>query len=160
MPLNANIYGGRERLPTVLDATTFPLLKDDDASVDTDMVADDNSSDFSLRFYSNDEPPHQQLSSHVSILVANRHFLAKRWPFFRHLLDAGLSEANEGSADLSAYFSIRIGQCLIDTFEGKPVHVSLLSIQDCHDLVTHADYFGLADTLLFHFCATKLKTTK
>jgi hypothetical protein len=35
--------------------------------------------------------------------------------------------------------------------------VSLLQTQDCLDLVEHADYFGLGDALLFHFCATKLK---
>ncbi|MFA6159106.1 MAG: leucine-rich repeat domain-containing protein [Candidatus Paceibacterota bacterium] len=160
MPLKLN-YGGREdqRLPTVLDATTFPLLKDSDASVDMnmDMVADDTPSEFSLYFYS-DESPHQQLSSPVPALVANRHSLAKRWPYFRYLLDAGLSEAQEGGADLSAYFSLRLGRCLIDYFEGKSVHVSSLSTQDCRDLVAHADYFGLTDTLLFHFCTTKLKT--
>ncbi|MFA6159107.1 MAG: leucine-rich repeat domain-containing protein [Candidatus Paceibacterota bacterium] len=160
--IKAMIYGReRQRLPTVLETTTFHLLKDDDddaASMDMDMdiVADDNSSDFSLRFYSN-ELPHQQLSPPVPILVANRHFLARRWPYFRHLLDAGLSEAQERSADLSAYFSVRLGKCLIDYFEERPVQVSSLQIQDCRDLVAHADYFGLSTALLFHFCTTKLK---
>jgi len=148
---------GREnqRLPTVLETTTFPLLNDNDM----DMVADDNPSEFSLYFYS-DESPHQQPLLSSPIPVADRHSMARRWPYFRHLLDAGLSEANEGSADLSAYFSVRIGQCLVDYFDGKPVQVSLLQIQDCRDFVAHADYFGLGDTLLFHFCTTKLKTTK
>ncbi|MFA6159128.1 MAG: leucine-rich repeat domain-containing protein [Candidatus Paceibacterota bacterium] len=148
---------GREnqRLPTVLETTTFPLLNDNDM----DMVADDNPSEFSLYFYS-DESPRQQPLLSSPIPVADRRSLAKRWPYFRHLLDAGLSEANEGSADLSAYFSVRIGQCLVDYFDGKPVQVSLLQIQDCRDFVAHADYFGLGDTLLFHFCTTKLKTTK
>jgi hypothetical protein len=65
-----------------------------------------------------------------------------------------------GSADLSAYFSVRLGQCLVDTFEERPVQVSLLQIQDGRDLVAHADYFGLSATLLSAVCTTKLKTTK
>ncbi|MFA6159337.1 MAG: leucine-rich repeat domain-containing protein [Candidatus Paceibacterota bacterium] len=162
MPLNAKIYGDRkdQRLPTVLDTTTFHFLKgSSDASVDMDMVADDTPSEFSLYFYS-DESPHQQPLLSSPIPIADRHSLARRWPYFRHLLDAGLSEAHSGNADLSAYFSLRLGQCLVDTFEERPIQVSSLSTQDCRDLVAHADYFGLTDTLLFHFCTAKLRKMK
>ncbi|MFA6159295.1 MAG: hypothetical protein WC763_06755, partial [Candidatus Paceibacterota bacterium] len=112
-----------------------------------------SSSGFSLNFYDNDDS-----SSLSSIAITDRRTLARRWPFFRHLLSAGLVEAHEGSANLSPYFSTRLGQCLVDYFEARPIRVSSLATQDCLDLVEHANYFGLGDaTLLFHFCIAKLK---
>jgi hypothetical protein len=152
--LKATISGDGEkyqRLPAVLEATTWERRIVVDNGDDTND-AKPSSSGFSLNFYDNDDS-----SSLSSIAITDRHSLAKRWPFFQHLLSAGLSEAHEGSADLSPYFSTRLGQCLVDYFEERPVHVSLLQPQDCRDLVEHADYFGLSDALLFHFCATKLK---
>jgi hypothetical protein len=155
VPLNATLRGiDNQRLPTVLEATTFHLHDDDDDDDDdNNSDAGTNMPDFHIRFYS--KPPTAQLSSPVPI--AHRRSLAKRWPYFRHLLDAGLSEAQEGSADLSAYFSVRLGQCLVDYFEERPIQVSSLTPQDGRDFVAHADYFGLTDTLLFAFCTTKLK---
>ncbi|MFA6159289.1 MAG: leucine-rich repeat domain-containing protein [Candidatus Paceibacterota bacterium] len=149
LPSTATIRGGSEedqRLPTALEATTW---EECEIVVDTDTEPPP-SSGFSLNFYDND-------GASSFIAITDRRTLAKRWPFFQHLLSAGLSEAHEGSADLSPYFSTRLGQCLVDYFEGRPVHVSLLQPQDCRDLVDHADYFGLSDALLFHFCVAKLK---
>ncbi|MFA6159341.1 MAG: leucine-rich repeat domain-containing protein [Candidatus Paceibacterota bacterium] len=159
LPLNATIRGGSEedqRLPATLEATTWErkIVVDDGGDIntndtDTDTDTDtESSSGFSLNFYDD---------ASSSIAIADRRTLARRWPFFRHLTSAGLSEAREGSADLSPYFSARLGQCLVDYFEERPVHVSLLQPQDCRDLVEHADYFGLSDALLFHFCIAKLK---
>ncbi|MFA6159223.1 MAG: leucine-rich repeat domain-containing protein, partial [Candidatus Paceibacterota bacterium] len=145
----ATIRGGSEedqRLPTALEATTW---EECEIVVDTDTES--SSSGFSLDFYTDDA------SSSSSIAITDRRTLAKRWPFFRHLLSAGLSEAHEGSADLSPYFSTRLGQCLVDYFEERPIRVSLLQPQDCLDFVEHANYFGLGDVLLFHFCIAKLK---
>jgi hypothetical protein len=117
--------------------------------------------EFTLRFYTDSdgrgESEAKPVSSPGYIRVTDRNRLAERWPYFRRLLEAGLSEARSGHADLSPYFSLRLGQCLVDTFEGKSIHVSPLSTQDCRDLVAHADYFGLSDTLLAAFCTTKLK---
>ncbi|MFA6159138.1 MAG: leucine-rich repeat domain-containing protein, partial [Candidatus Paceibacterota bacterium] len=137
LPSTAEIRGGNQedhRLPTTLEATTWErkIVVDNSDDINTES----SPSGFSLNFYGD-------ASSSSSIAIVDRHSLARRWPFFRHLLSAGLSEAHEGSADLSPYFSTRLGQCLVDTFEERPVRVSLLQTQDCLDLVEHADYFGL-----------------
>ncbi|MFA6159210.1 MAG: leucine-rich repeat domain-containing protein, partial [Candidatus Paceibacterota bacterium] len=120
LPSTAMIRGGSQedqRLPATLEATTWErkIVVDNGDDINT---KDDNG--FSLDFYNDDA------SSSSPIAITDRHSLARRWPFFRHLISAGLSEAHEGSADLSPYFSTRLGQCLVDYFEGRPVHVSLL----------------------------------
>jgi hypothetical protein len=136
----------------MLEATTWErrIVVDNDDINTNDTNTESSPSDFSLNFYDND-------GTSSSIVITDRRSLARRWPYFRHLISAGLSEAHEGSADLSPYFSTRLGQCLVDYFEERPVHVSSLATQDCLDFVEHANYFGLGDVLLFHFCIAKLK---
>jgi hypothetical protein len=148
-----------QRLPATLDACSF-----DDTAMNMDVFLSSSSSsteaDFALHFYcegDGNEEKTTTMSSPGSIRIADRHRLARRWPFFRHLLDADLSEARSGNVDLSRYFSLRLGQCLVDYFEGNPIQVSPLQTQDCRDFVEHADYFGLSDTLLLAFCIAKLK---
>ncbi|MFA6159230.1 MAG: leucine-rich repeat domain-containing protein [Candidatus Paceibacterota bacterium] len=166
VPLAVDICIYTQRLPTTLDARC--------CSVDTDIdIADEEepsssssaANDFTLHFYTdihdndadeNGKERTTQPSSFGSIHIADRKRLAKRWPYFRHLLDADLSEARSGYADLSPYFSLRLGQCLVDYLDRKTVNVSSLQTQDCRDFVEHANYFGLSDTLLFHFCTAKL----
>ncbi|MFA6159123.1 MAG: leucine-rich repeat domain-containing protein [Candidatus Paceibacterota bacterium] len=160
---------GTQRLPATLDACSF-----DDTATTTTTTTDGSpppslpsvEDEFTLRFYTDGdsgdkgETEGRRRKTRPScsyVRVANRNRLAERWPYFRRLLDADLFEAQSGYADLSAYFSVRLGQCLVDYFEGKPVHVSSLSTQDCHDLVAHADYFSLGDILLLSFCTAKLK---
>jgi hypothetical protein len=96
------------------------------------------------------------------IHIADKNRLAERWPFFRCLLDADADLNNNGAVqsehvNLSPYFSLRLGRCLVDYFDRKPLQVPSLSTQDCHDFVAHADYFGLSDTLLHTFCIAKLR---
>jgi Leucine-rich repeat (LRR) protein len=154
MSLNAKIiHGNNQRLPTVLEATTFLLHSDGDTDADRVTEDDNNPSEFYL-YFSDNEPPRQRSSL---VPIAHRRALAKRWPYFRHLLDAGLSEAHSGHVDLSAYFSLRLGQCLVDYFEERPIQVSSLTLQDNQDFIADADYVGVTDTLLFHFCTTALK---
>ncbi|MFA6159270.1 MAG: hypothetical protein WC763_06630 [Candidatus Paceibacterota bacterium] len=105
-----------------------------------------------------DEGGGDSSGSPSTVHITDKERLARRWPYFHRLLDADLSEARSGHADLSPYFSLRLGHCLVDYFDGNPVQVSSLSTHDCRDLVEHADYFGLTDILLHAFCTTKLKS--
>ncbi|MFA6159079.1 MAG: leucine-rich repeat domain-containing protein [Candidatus Paceibacterota bacterium] len=161
------IYTDTQRLPTTLDAFAFDTAVDDDScscsssSSSSSSTTQEEAIEFALRFYTNDTEGETDrdttASSSGCIHIANRERLARRWPYFQRLLDADLSEARSGHVDLSAYFSLRLGQCLVDYFDGEPVHVSSLSTQDCRDLVEHADYFELTSDILLHaFCTTKL----
>jgi hypothetical protein len=149
-----------QRLPATLDACSFDIGCGHIASSRSSSVAE-----FALHFYDdtdtdNDNDGNETKMAQLSfgcIRIADRDCLSRQWPFFRHLLDANLSEARSGHVDLSRYFSLRLGQCLIDYFEGKSVQVSSLQTQDCRDFVEHADYFGLSDTLLLAFCIAKLR---
>jgi hypothetical protein len=142
-----------------LDACSFDSgIDDDDGS-----LSGEEAIDFDLHFYTatatatHEREGRREEDNSPPIHIADRDRLAKRWPFFRRLLDAGLSEARSGHADLSPYFSLRLGQCLVDYFDGNPIQVSSLSTRDCRDLIEHADYFGFSDTLLLTFCIAKLK---
>ncbi|MFA6159220.1 MAG: hypothetical protein WC763_06380 [Candidatus Paceibacterota bacterium] len=165
---------GTQRLPATLDAcysfddsdvdmddgllpSSFPFPSPSSSSSSSSLAA--AAVDYTLNFYidtadSNDD---DEGGNKAEIVVVDRKRLARRWPYFRHLLDAHLSEASSGHVDLSAFFSLRLGQCLVDYFDGNPVQLSSLSTQDCRDLIEHADYFDLTHTLLFAFCITKLR---
>ncbi|MFA6159065.1 MAG: leucine-rich repeat domain-containing protein [Candidatus Paceibacterota bacterium] len=150
-----------QRLPVTLNACSFDIIAGDGDSL-SPSASYSTVDDFTLHFYDDsggggNERRSTMQSEESCIHIADRNRLASRWLFFRRLLDAGLSEAHSGYADLSPFFSLRLGRCLVDYFEGKSVQVSSLSTRDCRDLVAHADYFGLGDTLLFSFCTTKLK---
>jgi hypothetical protein len=156
---------GAQRLPVTLGARSFDAAADDGSSPSSSSSSSSSTeAGFTLHFYcdgcGNEEEKTTTMSSSGGIRIADRDRLARRWPYFRHLLDADLSEARSGHADLSAYFSVRLGQCLVDYFEGKPVEVSSLQIHDCCDFVEYADYFGLSDTLLRAFCTARLRKEK
>jgi hypothetical protein len=158
---------GIQRLPVILDAySSFDTDVDtaDGGESESSFSSSSSSSssplvNFTLHFDVDSDEDKKEMSI---VIITDRHRLAKRWPFFRHLLDAGLSEAHSGNADLSPFFSLCLGRCLVDYFEGRAVHVSSLSTQDCRDLVAHADYFGLttATTTLLAFCTAKLRKEK
>ncbi|MFA6159236.1 MAG: leucine-rich repeat domain-containing protein, partial [Candidatus Paceibacterota bacterium] len=151
---------GAQRLPVTLDACSFDDSDINIAVGDNGSPSEEEAAGFDLQFYTTTDEGGGGDSSHRPlpfIHITDRHRLARRWPFFRHLLEADLSEAHSGHADLSPYFSRRLGQCIVDYFEGNPIQVSSLRTQDCHDLVDHADYFGLSTTLLLAFCTTKLQ---
>ncbi|MFA6159208.1 MAG: hypothetical protein WC763_06320 [Candidatus Paceibacterota bacterium] len=152
---------GAQRLPMTLSACFCSFDTNDGGGGVTDSNEPSAVVGFTLHLSTNgdDDESGTERKSMLpsSVDIADRNRLARRWPYFRRLLEAGLSEARSGHADLSPFFSLRLGQCLVDYFDGKPVQVSSLRTQDCHDLVEHADYFGLTDTLLFHFCTAKLK---
>ncbi|MFA6159027.1 MAG: leucine-rich repeat domain-containing protein [Candidatus Paceibacterota bacterium] len=162
---------GAQRLPATLDARySFDgdifdsELSSISISNTSPSSSSSSSSPFTLHFYIDGDDSDEgggseakPLLSSSSIRIADRHRLARRWPYFHRLLEAGLSEAHSGRADLSRYFSLRLGQCLVDYFDGKPIQVSPLQTQDCCDLVEHADNFGLSDTPLHAFCVTKLR---
>jgi Leucine-rich repeat (LRR) protein len=150
---------GAQRLPVTLDGYCSSDIDVDDTAdgAESELSSSATAIDFILHFYNDDRGAKEENVQPSSVHITDRHRLARRWPYFRRLLDADLSEAQSGHADLSSYFSLRLGQCLIDYFEGKPVHVSSLSTHDCIDLIEHADYFSLSTTLLLTFCIAKLK---
>jgi Leucine-rich repeat (LRR) protein len=155
--IDIDIVGSEiQRLPTALPV---PSVEDDDnlhsnSNADPDL----DCRLFFLQFNEEEEEEEEGNHKEDSPLLLPVHHpsrMAARWPYFRCLISPGFAESQSNQSDLSAFFSLRLGRCLIDYLQGEVgslVDVSSLTLQDCDDFIRHADFFQLTDTLLFKFC--------
>lgn len=72
--------------------------------------------------------------------------LAARWPYFALMVQSGMSEMTESrELDLSTFFSIRLGTCLVNSLYCVETDVSILNFDDCQSLMGHGLELRIVD---------------
>lgn len=119
------VYFNNQRMPTHIPSH-YPLAVDCDAKYD-----------FTLSFRIEDCLDPGLINIQTSVV-------APRWRYLDAVLTSGMEEAQSSRClDLTEYFSPQLGRCIVNLFYGRMAKVDVLTPQDGHDFLKHAEQFYL-----------------
>ena len=87
--------------------------------------------------------------------------MRSRWPY----LDIRLSDAQDivtrtRQLNMSHCFTVQQGRQLVRFLHGISVQMDVLTLDDCHQIVTHSKTYGLEETTLIRACQSKSISAK